>query len=465
MGTWSDLPRRLATVSIGAPLIVSLLSHPITSQLFFHCVHLLCTIEWMRLVPREKQSQKYRSSKNDSSSHSSRQCHHYYYLKYVFPLLSLLISSLPKDYMTTCMCLGASLLFLNYQLHIDEKKDSSFSKSSNNPKQELVIPASKTTNNSNNQSITHTTTNTNTNTLEEQKQQRQDGIQQHCIHGFIFLTIPFHHWLTLSKLSFVHIVYPLFIIWNGDTGALLAGRLGKTFIGRFSTPSASTTVNISCNCQSRIGTGAQNDKALEKDKAIEDEKQKEESMSSLLMQRIHTISPAKSMNGFVGCICFSILTAIYMPSFLVYLGKKQKKIFASFSSSSPTWKSSYHQLDQIDSGDRILDFDFLHKPAHFVFKCLGILHMKYDYDNITEEYIEDGNYDRNGRVMIQRAIVGLLLGLTAIIGDLVESAVKRNASVKDSGKLLPGHGGILDRFDSTFLSVGLYLSLVLASSS
>jgi phosphatidate cytidylyltransferase len=56
--------------------------------------------------------------------------------------------------------------------------------------------------------------------------------------------------------------------------------------------------------------------------------------------------------------------------------------------------------------------------------------------------------------------LGAILGLGAIIGDLVESLLKREAGVKDSGSLFPGHGGVLDRLDALSFTFPLTYALL-----
>lgn len=72
-----------------------------------------------------------------------------------------------------------------------------------------------------------------------------------------------------------------------------------------------------------------------------------------------------------------------------------------------------------------------------------------------------GIFTNNGNDLVFWAISACVIAPTAIVGDLLESLIKRNLNIKDSGTILPGHGGILDRFDATLFTVPFFFTWII----
>ncbi|CAJ1945154.1 unnamed protein product [Cylindrotheca closterium] len=270
---WSDLPRRIATICIGFPIIWKILSNEKLALIFFVCVHGLVGWEFSFLEPKQDKPETLPTMNSKLS----------------FCIMSLSVAMVPVDSLFQ-MVLCATVGVLTW--------------------------------------------------LE----------RRHWILGLVLITIPFRTWYSISQ-DFASTISILLVVWNCDSGALLVGRLA-----------------------SKIG------------------------MPRIPVPRwIHKISPAKSMEGFIGGLAGGTWTAVSWIPRLV----------------------SWFEIDTNES------FDVLWSTS-----------------------------------LSQRFALGLAMSLMAIFGDLVESSIKRQSQRKDSGSILPGHGGILDRFDSSLFAVLLYSFLM-----
>ena len=90
----------------------------------------------------------------------------------------------------------------------------------------------------------------------------------------------------------------------------------------------------------------------------------------------------------------------------------------------------------------------------------GLTHSNYEILNKNVEKLDDMCYEMTGcdffveNVFPEQTVAWIIAFICALgavmsmVGDLAASAIKRNHNIKDYGKLIPGHGGIMDRFDS-----------------
>ena len=89
--------------------------------------------------------------------------------------------------------------------------------------------------------------------------------------------------------------------------------------------------------------------------------------------------------------------------------------------------------------------------------------------SITNSAYSLGNYQFScGRTVFFKSFtefaVGLIVSAISQVGDLVASVIKRRYGIKDYGKIFPGHGGVLDRFDSVMATSTVILIMTLIPS-
>ena len=107
--------------------------------------------------------------------------------------------------------------------------------------------------------------------------------------------------------------------------------------------------------------------------------------------------------------------------------------------------------------------------AYFVGKSIGKTKFCETSPNKTIEGVIGGVvfavilgtlFSTNGISFVNALIISAIVSITSIFGDLFESYLKREADVKDSGTILPGHGGILDRTDGYLFGAIVMLVLL-----
>lgn len=94
--------------------------------------------------------------------------------------------------------------------------------------------------------------------------------------------------------------------------------------------------------------------------------------------------------------------------------------------------------------------------SYFIYYGFGALSIETVTETVNgaEKQVSHlvSNFAVDGKMLVWFVLIGFIVSIAAQAGDLFESYIKRRCGIKDMGKLLPGHGGVLDRFDSVLFS-------------
>lgn len=337
-GSSSDWPQRIATICVGVPILWILFSYAGTRHSFFQGTHAIMCWEWIQLTAGSAGCRQQSCGPESPLGGGMG-----------FMIVSILLVNVRDS--SLFQVAWIAVLALSYLYDTAAAGGSDVSSSSNQHLNPRSAPHSS--------SISAVWT------------------------GLVLITVPCRAWLMLQE-NFHHTVSLLLVVWNGDTAALLAGRVSR---------------RITCALYRGYNPHSP--------------------LQDWLFEPpwLRRISPSKSV---VGCVC-GVLGATWtfciLPAFWAWIHR--------------------HDLAPPSS------VDDLRVPLLFPVRS-------------TTPSSWDASSQRTSGAYTHPVVIGASLGLAGILGDLWESAVKRTLKAKDTGKLLPGHGGVLDRFDSTLVAVMLY---------
>ena len=296
----------------------------------------------------------------------------------------------------------------------------------------------------------------------------------HWTAGLCLVTIPFRVWTQLAIRDFTSTLSVLLVVWNTDTGALVVGRLCSTIKQYRQRQQEKEQEQPQQQQQHSRRTATDTGTAISK--VLE------------VPEWILRISPKKTMEGFVGGYIGGMLTAtVWIPWIIRTFGPTITTTFPPTTCTidpALSYEPSICRLRDINLDSNVCWFWGMTTPGPWIERTNNLLctetyttnaaaysssyfrsflqleptsEFSWLWGTGTSNYLENipsGIEDDDG--MLRKLLLGFVLATLAIVGDLVESSIKRRSSSKDSGKMLPGHGGVLDRFDSSLLAVVVY---------